>query len=198
MYSHELQKKWEEGVKALTDIELPDSLEWADQNIPRARKYIEETYSEAMKSIVLGLKGEFEIALEKYTKAWLRLWQHMAVEHFKDNDIMDVDMRYYRHLPDGYSMTWNSSVLGKKLVVFPRKPESPPDSLWITAGELVKMHENPQLFSIIKKFDGWFDRDEKSRVQSMMERALEDEKRNPPEKKLKSHRRDKHGVEWFK
>lgn len=194
-----LQRKWEEELKTLGEIGLPDSLEWADQNLPSARGYIEETYDKAIKAITFDKEKEFNIELEKYTKAWLRLWQKMAIEHFQENKIEDVDMRYYRHLPDGYSMRWDSSVLKKKFTVYPRKPENPKkDELWITASEMIKIHEEPLLFSILEKFDGWFDRDIEQRNKSMLERAIKEEKDNPPPAKLKEYRKDKNGVRWFK
>lgn len=195
----ELHKKWQEELNKLSEIELPNSLDWADQNIPAARKYIEDTYSETLRAMTLGHESDFETSLEKYTKAWLRLWQRMAVDHFKKNDIIDVDMRYYRHLPDGYSMKWDSRQLGKKFTVYPRKPRSAkPGELWMTAGEMIRIHESPVIFSMLKEFDGWFDRDAGNRAQSMLERVLEHEKRNPPPAKLKMHRKDKHGAEWYK
>lgn len=194
-----LQKMWQEELNKLSDIALPNSLEWADENIPQARKYIEETYSKALKAVTFGKTRDFKIEIEKYTKAWLRLWQRMAIEHFHNKDILDVDMRYYRHLPDGYSMKWNSRTLGKEFILFPRKPKNPPaDMPWMTAGEMIRIHEEPLVFSILKEFDGWFDRDADKRAKSMLERALEDEKKNPPRMKLKENRKDKHGVKWFK
>jgi hypothetical protein len=194
-----LQERWQEEINKLCEIELPDSLDWASQNVPHAREYLEKTYSEAIKSISFGRKGDFDIALEKYVKAWLRLWQLMAIDHFKNNDIMEIDMRYYRHLPDGYSMKWSSNILGKTFTVYPRKPKNPKDDeLWITAGEMIKINENPVLFATIEKFDGWFDRDSEDRNKGTLEKAIEYEKRNKPPIKLKEHRRDKHGVQWFK
>lgn len=194
-----LQKRWEQEVKSLGDIGLPDSLDWADQNIPQARAYIESTYDEVIKAITFDREQSFQVALEKYTKAWLRLWQRMAIDHFKKNDITDVDMRYYRHLPDGYSMKWTSDVLGKTFTIYPRKPKATAKGeLWITAGEMIKIHENPVVFSVMKGFDGWFDREVELRDRSMLEKVLDYEKKNPPPVKLKEYRRDKHGVRWFK
>lgn len=194
-----LQKRWQEEVDKLCEIALPDSLEWADKNVPHAREYIENTYSEAIKSITFNREGDFKIALSKYVKAWLRIWQLMAIDHYKNNSIMDVDMRYYRHLPDGYSMQWNSSVLGKKFTVYPRKPRCfGAGELWVTAGELIRIHENPVTFSILKGFDGWFDRNLDEEGKSLLEKVVAYEKKNPPSVKLKEYRRDKHGVRWFK
>lgn len=194
-----LQQIWQEEIDKLCDIELPDSLEWADQNVPGAREYIEKAYSEAIKAITLGKSKGFKDVVERYTKAWLRLWQLMAIDHFKKNNIMDVDMRYYRHLPDGYSMKWTSSVLGKTFTVYPRKPkQTAKDELWITAGEMIKIHENPILFSTLEKLEAWFDRSVEQRDRDVLKRTLAHEKENPPPVKLKEHRRDKHGVRWFK
>lgn len=194
-----LKKRWKEAYETLGEIELPNSLEWADENIPHAREYIEKTHADVMLSITFGKERDFKVALEKYTKAWFRLWQRMAVDHYKKNHIEDVDMRYYRHLPDGYSMRWNSGVLKKKFTVYPRKPkQAAKDELWLTAGEMIRIHENPTILFMLKEFDGWLDRDEEERDKSEVERAIAYEKRNPPPEKLKEYRRDKNGVRWFK
>lgn len=181
MSTPEMQKRWREKMDFLEELHLPDSLEWADKNIPQARAYIEETHAAATKAMVLGERYDFDIALERYIKAWLRLWQRMAIDHFKSKDIMDVDMRYYRHLPDGYSMTWDSKELGHKFIVFPRRPKKPPkDMKWLTAVDLIKIDGNPIIMTIMKKFGAWIDKSEISRAESTMDRAIEEEKKNPP------------------
>lgn len=194
-----LQRKLEEEKEVLKEIELPNSLEWADLNIPQAREYIERTYAEVIQAITFDKENDFKVSLEKYTKAWLRLWQRMAIDHYKRNNIYDVDMRYYRHLPDGYSMRWDSSVLKKKFTVYPRKPKQVAmGELWLTAGEMIRIHENPVILSMLKEFDGWLDRDKEERDKSEIERTIAYEKRNPPPEKLKEYRKDKNGVRWFK
>jgi hypothetical protein len=200
----ELEKTHQENLEFLTEIELPDSIEWMEANLPgKAYPYICEA-DKAMKRAIYhtGDEAEYKHQWEKYNKAWLRVWQLMAKEHFHSRDILDVDMRYFRHLPDGYSFVMDSSVLKCKILVLPRKPRKPPEDMrYITAGELIKIHENPIIMKFIVEFDAWFDRDGKKRTKDIMERAIEASKKRAAEIAaagggLKLKRR-KGGVEYY-
>lgn len=196
----QLQEKMQARLDFLGEVSPPHDniLDWMDKNIatqegkPSARKYIEELHAELMKAVYhLEDEAAFHFYMEKYEKAWLKIYQLMAKQHFHSRDIMDVDMRYYRHLPNGYSMTWNSKILGFKFKVFPRKPSNPPKKMkWITAGELLKIHSHPVLFNCIEQLEGWFEREDEKPPDLTV-----DEK---PDIKLKFHKKDKHGFEWFK
>ena len=137
-------------------------LEWADRHVPEARKYIENTYSALIRAQYhLEDMQEARRQMEKYEKAWRRLWQLMAEEHVKDRDFADVDMRYYRHLPDGNYFDMSSDDLGGRVRVFPRKPKNPPkDMRWTTADKMIDMHYHPIIFNFVKTFGAWFEEDE--------------------------------------
>jgi hypothetical protein len=157
--TQDLERRFQKRLDLLDEISLPDSLEWMDKNLPKARAYIEETHGEILKAMYGGDDTAFGISVEKYEKAWLRVWQLMAQEHFKGRKFEDVDMRYYRHMPDGNNFVMDSKRLGYKIKVFPRKPKNPPEDMkWMTAGELLKIHEAPILVNIMEEFGAWFDR----------------------------------------
>lgn len=193
----DLQKEWQKKSSFLGEISLPDSLAWSDEHVPQARAKIENTYKELTKAMVEENGLIFDTRLKTYVNMWLRLWQLQALDHFKTRDILDVDMRFFRHLPDGYSMTWDSKRLGKKFKVYPRKPKKPPKGMeWLTAGEMIQIFENPAILDVMENFDGWMDRDEAS-ADKALRKAMEANKKNPPKPKLKFKKRDKHGFEWF-
>lgn len=193
----EMQRMWEKELASLSNLNLPNSLEWAEKNLPQAREYIEKVYSDVIKSIVLEKGQNFKMGMERYVKAWIRLWEHMALEHCKGKDVLDIDFRYYQHLPQGHSMVWDSEKLGFKFRVFSKKPPKPPEDMpWITASEMIDIHENPILFDMIKELGAWFDRNRKKRLGNLIERAKRDCKGIEP--KLKVYRKDKHGFEWYK
>jgi hypothetical protein len=154
----EMAVKLQERLDFLKEISIPHYMEWADANVPQAIEYINKSYNDLQKAIVENDGMEFKVSLEKYEKACLRVFQLMAQDHCGGRDIMDVSMVYYRHMPDGNTFVMDSKTLGCKIMVFPRKPKQVPDMRWVTAGELIKMHENPILFDIITLFDAWYDR----------------------------------------
>lgn len=156
----ELEIKHKGNCKFLTGIELPDSIEWMESNLPdKAYPYICQADEEIQEAILREDERTYDNKWEKYYKAWVRVWQLMAKEHFHSRDIHDVDMRYFRHLPDGYSFVMDSSKLKCKILVLPRKPRVPPDDMrYITAGELIKVHECPAVMTFILEFGAWFDR----------------------------------------
>ena len=173
-----LERKFKERLDSLDEIELPDSLEWMDEHLPEARKYIEDTHSAIRKAMFYGDETEFNINLERYIKAWLRVWQLMAKHHVESRDFSDVDMRYYRHMPDGCSFVMDSEKLGCSIQVFPRKPQNPPkDAKWMTAGELIKVNEAPIIMAIMERFGAWFDRSEKNIDADFMKEAIEASKK---------------------
>lgn len=197
----DLEKIWMEKLNFLNEISIPESdtfdiFEWADRHVPNAREYIESIYKHVIKAIAMNDRDGFNYYVERYEKAWIRLYQLIAKEYFERTDINDVDMRYYRHMPDGYSMVWDSKKLGFKFKVFPRKPKKPPtDMKWITAGELIRLHENPAIFKTMEILEGWFDRSD-GFTSDAIEQAMKEDKKLEP--KLKYHRKDKYGYEWFK
>lgn len=154
----QMQQHWEERLSFLSELDLPDALLWSDTNLPKARRYIEDTYSEVTKAIVQSDDYAFDRAVERYEKAWVRLWQVMAKEHYESRDILQVDMRYYRHMPDGYSFVLESKVLGGDIIVFPRKPKTAPATRWMTAGEWIQLHENPSMMKLVTEMGAWFSR----------------------------------------
>lgn len=200
-----MEAKWQERLDFLSEIELPESLEWADKNLPTARPYIEKTYTQVMEAINAGNEYALTQAMERYEKAWVRVWQLMAEEHYKTRDFMDADLRYYRHAPDGWSFVLDSSVTGGEIVVFPRKPKKPPkDKRWMTAGEAIKMHENPLIMRMVKEFGAWFSRDSGARSagnDAAMKAAIEASKAQckaiaEAGKGLK-FKKKKHGADWY-
>lgn len=170
----ELNAAEQEQLDLLDRISLPNSLEWMDANLPEARTFIEEQQRLYRRSMHEGDKILFEHYLEKYAKAWCRVWTRMALEHFETRGIEQTDMRYFRHLPDGYSFDMDSSKLGCVIRVFPRKPKTPPNMLWITASEMLTVHEHKIIGRVIEKFDAWFLRDKDGKLEvdkSAMERS---------------------------
>ena len=153
-----MTKRLQERLDLLEEISIPWDMEWADEHVPAATEYIKETYDMIMQSISENDEMGFKKNVERYEKACFRIWQLMAQDHFNSRDILDVSMVYYRHMPDGNSFVMDSKTLGFKIMVFPRKPKEVPEMKWITAGELIRIHKNPILLSVIKTFDAWYNR----------------------------------------
>jgi len=160
-----------ENLEFLREIALPDSVKWMEANLPgRAYPYIQETEKSIKCALLDEDMDKYKNLWERHSKAWLRVWQLMAIEHFESTDIQQVSMYYFRHLPDGYSIEMDSALLGCTVQVFPRKPKKPPKCRWATAGEMIKVVENPEILTVMKKFDGWFDRTDRTITAEQIER----------------------------
>lgn len=147
-------------------------------NLPgNAYPYIRKTEQDVLHAIDAGDVLDYGRQWERYSKAWARVWQLMAKEHFNSRDILEVDMRYFRHLPDGYSFVMDSSVLGCKFLVLPRKPRVAPKNMkYITASEMIKVHGCPVILELMKSLGAWFDRKERT-TGLEMEKLVEASKR---------------------
>jgi hypothetical protein len=134
-----------------------------EENLPTAYPYIRKADEALKKAMHSGDSAEFDRQMERYEKAWLRVWQLMAVEHCEARDLPDVDMRYYQHMPDGNNFDMDSKVVGGMVRVYPRKPKAPPkDMRWMTAREMIKVNECPAILDVITTFEAWFDRSVKT------------------------------------
>lgn len=155
----ELSKKAQEALENLNGEELPEDLEWMKEHKPAAYEYICKTHSEITVYEIQENEYQHKLAVNRYIKAWRKVWRLMAEEHFASRGFMDVDMRYYQHMPDGHSFVMKSEKLGRTIKVFPRKPKRPPKGMdWMTARELVDIHYNPAIMEVMDKLEGWYDR----------------------------------------
>ena len=169
----ELERKHRENLESLIEIKIPGNDEkWAEDNIPQAIPYIRKVENNIKLSVEFNDWNEYKLHWERYCRAWGRVWELMALEYAKGKDIMDMDMRYYRHMPEGNSFLMESARLGFDILVLPRKPLNPPEGVkWITAGEMIKINEAPAILKIMEMFDAWFVRDDGKKKPDAFERS---------------------------
>lgn len=155
--TEQMDQREQEVLKQMREMALPDSMEYMSK-IPKAASYILKHQLAYQSAKLQGAKMSFDTNLNRYFNAWRRIWQKMALDLYDPNDVTEVDMQVYRHLPDGYSFRVYSRVLDTSFTVYPREPKDPKGK-WITAGEIIMLLETPVMFEIMKEFpDTWLDR----------------------------------------
>lgn len=194
MNLEEMERIEEDTLGLLREIALPGSFEYLETN-QQAAQFIAKALVAYKEAMLFEDSYNFELNLARYSKGWTKVWMLMAKEHFHSRDIHDVDMRFFKHLPDGYSFIMKDTSLGFDILVVPRNPSKLTDMRWVSAGTLLKMHKNPIIMKVLKAFpDSWFGKSKT--LESMMDEAIKWDKEHV-KVKLKFKRTDKHGFDWY-
>ena len=170
-----MKEREKEVLDLMKRRNLPDSYEYM-MKVEGAHEYIKRVQSTYKKAMEEDDEYTFSRYIEKYSSGWAKIWTLMAIEHFNSRDFVDIDLKYYRHLPEGHSFVMDSPIVGK-VKIFPRKPIDPPDCKWATATEIIRMNECPSLLAIVKEFDGaWFNRSVLRTDESIIDDAIKADK----------------------
>jgi len=153
-----LQEKHRRNLEYLSMFDIRGSREWMDENLPDgAIPYIKEQRKLMDDALKSDSEDDYTLPWTRYYKAMLRAWELMASEKTKGVPLEDVELEYFRHLPDGNEIVMSSDELGGEFVLVPRRPKKQdPDKRYMTANNAKALEEAPIIARFIKEFDAWF------------------------------------------
>ena len=172
MTQEEMRSEMGRILASLKKLSLPGDAEYIASTKPEAAPYLESCRTKFLAAIEDNKAIIFQLELGKYVSGWKKIWQYMAEEHCEGRSKKEIDYRFFRHMPEGTVLEFNSKELGK-FVVYPRSPNPLPVNAgkWLTAYDIVKMQSAPIISKIMREFDAWIvheESDEEQKKQQMI------------------------------